>query len=76
VGLNYENPADKSSLSTVTFGNWDFDQVHGGEEGLNFYPNAATNHWAVMMDDLSYGSNDIQSIGGKIALIDSGNTSI
>ena len=77
VGLNYENPADSSSVSTVSFGEWAFDQVHGGEEGLNYYPNAATSHWAVMMDDVSYDDKDIQgAVGGKIALIDSGNTSI
>lgn len=77
VGLNFENPEDKDQVSTVTFGYWDYSEVFGGEEGLNWYPNTAKTHWGVLMDDVSYNNQDIQgSVGGKLALIDSGNTSI
>jgi hypothetical protein len=64
-------------VSTVTFGYWDYPEIYGGENGLNWYPNAATSHWGVIMDDVQYGYEEIQgSVGGKLALIDSGNTSI
>jgi hypothetical protein len=77
VGLNFENPEDKSAVSTVTFGYWDYGEIFGGEDGLNWYPNTATSHWGVIMDDVQYNNQDIQgTVGGKLALIDSGNTSI
>lgn len=77
VGLNYENPADKTAASTVTFGYLDYKQVFGGEDGLNWYENIGVDHWAVLMSDVLYGDKDIQgSVGGKMALIDSGNRSI
>lgn len=77
VGLNFENPEDKSSASTVTFGYLDYTQVFGGEDGLNWYENIGVDHWAVLMSDVLYGEKDIQgSVGGKMALIDSGNRSI
>lgn len=56
VGINYENPEDKDSVSTITFGEWDFQQVEGGEKGLNYYPNGALEFWGVVMDDVSYDS--------------------
>ena len=62
VGLNIENPSDKGSISTVTFGSWDYEQVFGGEDGLNWYPNAASSHWGIIMDDLFYGHNEIQGL--------------
>ena len=56
---------------------WDFSEVFAGENGLNYYPNSGVGYWGVMMDDVSYDSRDIQgSVGGKVAIIDSGNTSI
>lgn len=54
VGLNYENPNDKSAVSTITFGDWDMNQVEGGEDGLNYYNNTATDMWAVELEDLRY----------------------
>jgi hypothetical protein len=64
-------------VSTVTFGYWDYGEIFGGEDGLNWYPNTATSHWGVIMDDVQYNNQDIQGkVGGKLALIDSGNTSI
>ena len=77
MGLNFENPEDRGAVSTVTFGYWDYNEIFGGEEGLNWYPNTATSHWGVIMDDVQYNNQDIQgAVGGKLALIDSGNTSI
>jgi len=61
----------------MSFGEFDYSNVEAGEEGLNYYDNAATEHWAIMMDDVQYGDVEIQtSTGAKIAYIDSGNTSI
>ena len=79
VGLNFEDPSDKQQVSTITFGYLDYSQVQGGENGFNYYPNIGVNHWAVMMDDVQYsnmGLGSSNTIGGKMAIIDSGNTSI
>ena len=35
VGMNIEYPKDKKSVSTMTLGSFDFNQVEGGENGLN-----------------------------------------
>jgi len=77
VGLNYEDPKDQDSVSIVTFGYLDYTQVHGGVEGLNWYQNKGIDEWALVMEDVHYDGEEIQSpLGGKMAIIDSGNTSI
>ena len=77
VGLNFEDPNDRNSVSTVTFGYIDFNEVQGGEDGLNYYTNIGVDHWAVMMDDVQYNKMGLDSsAGGRMAIIDSGNTSI
>lgn len=77
MGLNFENPDDKQSKSMISFGYFDYSNVEGGKDGLNYYSNIGLNHWAVLMDDIQLGQVDIGGIGGgKMALIDSGNTSI
>jgi len=44
---------------------------------MQYYSNIGLNHWAVLMDDIQYGQTGIGSNGGgKMALVDSGNTSI
>lgn len=44
---------------------------------MNFYSNLAIGKWGLLMDDLKYGTIDMaRSHKGKIALIDSGNSSI
>ena len=35
VGMNFEDPLDKKSISTMTFGDFDYSQVEGGKNGLN-----------------------------------------
>ena len=30
VGLNYEDPEDDNSVSTITFGHFDYSQINGG----------------------------------------------
>ena len=57
--MNFEDPSDKTSVSTMTFGEFDFTQVEAGEKGLNYYNNIGTDNWAVMMDDLKYGDVEI-----------------
>ena len=90
VGLNYEDPSDKSSVSTISFGDWDLNQVHGGEEGLNYYNNSADDMWAVQLEDLKYDETKVRDHlfedegyyeiwdddEPRIAFIDSGNTTI
>ena len=43
----------------MTFGEYDYNQIEGGENGLNQYLNKADNQWAIMMDDVKYGNIDI-----------------
>jgi len=52
VGLNFEDPTDRSQVSTITFGYIDYNQIRGGEDGFNYYSNIGLNHWAVMLDDM------------------------
>lgn len=64
-------------MSTISFGYFDYNQIKGGENGFNYYSNIGLNHWAVLMDDIKYDNHDVGGNGGgKMALIDSGNTSI
>jgi len=54
-----------------------YDEVSGGEDGLNYYSNLAIGKWGLLMDDFLY--NDVDMTGDhsqKLALIDSGNASI
>ena len=75
--MNYEDPQDLSSISTISFGYFDYNQIDGGEDGMQYYSNIGLNHWAVLMDDIQYGTVPIGGNGGgKMALVDSGNTSI
>jgi hypothetical protein len=30
VGLNFEDPEDLNSISTITFGHFDYSQIEGG----------------------------------------------
>ena len=77
VGLNFEDPTDHTMVSTVSFGFIDYNQIAGGDEGFNYYTNIGINHWAVLMDDVQYMKNGIGlGQGGKMAVIDSGNTTI
>jgi hypothetical protein len=64
-------------VSTVTFGYIDFNEIFGGEEGLNYYSNVGVDHWAIMMDDFQYNNMGLNMpSSGRMAIIDSGNTSI
>lgn len=77
IGLNYEDPDDSSSISTISFGFFDYSQIAGGEEGFNYYSNIGLNHWSVLMDSFKYGKSSISGTSnGKMALIDSGNMTI
>jgi len=57
--MNFEDPSDYSSISTLTIGSFDYKQVEGGANGLNQYLNIAQDHWALEMDDVMYGNTDI-----------------
>lgn len=75
VMLNYENPQQKDVRSQVLFGSIDYSLVMN--EKFNYYSNLAQGKWGLMMDDFLYNGVDMSSDHvGKIALIDSGNTSI
>ena len=45
---------------------------------MNYYSNIGLDQWAVQMDDLQYNKLGLNSkgTGGRMAIIDSGNTSI
>jgi hypothetical protein len=77
VSFNYENPEDRDQRSQVQIGGISYAEIEGGADGLNYYNNLAIGKWGLMMDDFLY--NDVDVTGdhkAKIALIDSGNTSI
>ena len=77
MGLNFEDPNDKNLVSTVSFGYIDYNQIEGGEDGFQYYNNIGLNYWAVLMDDVQYDKQGLgMNTGGKMAIIDSGNTSI
>jgi hypothetical protein len=76
VGLNFEDPTDKNLVSTVTFGYIDYNQIEGGEDGFNYYSNIGLNTWAVLMDEVEYGPVGLGQSQARMAIIDSGNTSI
>lgn len=77
IGLNYENPLDDKSKSQISLGFVDYDDIDGGEEGVNYYSNLAIDNWGLLMDDFLYNDTDMTGDRkAKVALIDSGNTSI
>ena len=45
---------------------------------MRYYANLGTNEWSVLMDDVMYGMKDIEGRirSPKMAIIDSGNTTI
>jgi hypothetical protein len=65
--------------SQITFGKIDYQKVKGGKEGLSYFSNAGSNKWALLMDHVQYGSNELKVSDDlnipqtKLALIDSGN---
>jgi hypothetical protein len=77
IGLNYENPLDNNQKSVITLGNVNYDEVDGGQDGLNFYSNLAIGKWGLLMDDFMYNGVDMTGDHhAHIALVDSGNFSI
>jgi hypothetical protein len=77
VGLNFEDPLDSKTLSVVTIGEIDFNQIEGGIKGANVYSNLGREKWGILIDDFLYDNKDMtNNQGPKIALIDSGNSSI
>lgn len=71
--MNYENTFFyKDKISIITFGYFASSHIQGGEEGLNWYPNLGTDSWMVMLDDLMFNGQDLQTRpGAKKAHIDS-----
>lgn len=48
IGMNFENPDDKNSVSSITFGYIDYNEIEGGESGLNYYENTGgKNKWSL-----------------------------
>ena len=77
MGINFENPLDNNQKSVVTIGSVDYNEIEGGQDGLNYYTNLAIGQWGLLMDDFMYADMDMTGDHyAKIALIDSGNFSI
>ena len=63
----------------MSFGFIDDDVVKGGMDGFVYFSNIGVDCWAVLMDDVHYGQRDLGMFfdsGGKMSIIDTGNTSI
>jgi len=77
VGMNFERPNDLNSISELHMGYYDFGEVRNGEAGVNYYENIGQGQWALMLEDMQYDNQFVEiNYGGKMALIDSGNTTI
>lgn len=78
VGLNYEDPNDQNSVSTVSFGYYDFNQIMYGEQGLSYFDNIGLNVWALILKDMKFKGQSLQTgnQGERMAVIDSANTTI
>lgn len=77
VSLNYENSLDTDQKSHIYFGDVNYEEVKGGENGANWYTNLGIGKWSLLMDDFMYGNADITGEGhAMMAIIDSGNSSI
>lgn len=64
-------------MSTITIGYIDYSQIVGGEDGFNYYANLGLGVWAVLMQKVEYDHGPLtQNNLGRMAMIDSGNTSI
>lgn len=58
-------------------GYFDYSQIIGGEEGFNYYANLGLGVWAVLMQNVKYDHEGLTETSlGRMAIIDSGNTSI
>ena len=64
MGLNFEDPANRHAVSTITFGYWDERSIDGGEETLDWYPNIGHEQWGVVLKTMSYGGEELRSNGG------------
>ena len=64
VGLNFEDPANRQAVSTITFGYWDESNIEGGEEALDYYPNIGHEQWGVVLSSMSYGGEELRTRGG------------
>lgn len=63
--------------SQVLIGGVNYEEVQDGANGMNYYSNLVIDKWGLMMDDLNYNNQDMTGPHhAKIALIDSGNSSI
>ena len=61
----------------ITLGSVDYNEIQGGQDGLNYYSNLAVGKWGLLMDDFMYDDTDMTGDHfAKIAMIDSGNFSI
>lgn len=77
VALNYENPADVSKDSKITFGFIEPHLVVDNVIGIKYYQNLAVGKWGLLMDDFMYDGKDMTAhMDAKIGFIDSGNTTI
>lgn len=79
MGLNYEDPTDRGSVSTISFGYIDYNQVKEGAQGLNWYTNVGQEIWALELQDFQYNNLKLANQNTPFsfaAVIDSGNMTI
>lgn len=55
VGVNFEDPANKQQTSSMTFGYYDFNLIHGGVDGVYNLTNVGTSHWAIELHKMTIG---------------------
>lgn len=64
-------------MSQVAFGEIVYSEIEGGKDQTSFYSNMGLDRWGLLIDDFLYNDQDMTNgQRAKIALIDSGNTSI
>ena len=58
-------------MSSVTFGYFDGGHIKEGLDALNWFPNRAIDTWVLLLKDLEYADQELQTGGTKRALVDS-----
>lgn len=60
VGINFENPAHKHRVSTITFGYFDMSNIKDGEDGLIPYKNEGKDNWSLDLYDIMYNGKTLE----------------
>ena len=79
MGLNFEDPKSSNLISSIHFGFIDYGEIKGGRDGLVYFSNIGLSQWGIFMHSLQFGKDSMKladDTDGKMAIIDSGNTTI